>query len=126
MGFGERLKAMRKQRKMTMQELADKVGVAKSTYAGYEANYRQPPLESVVIMAKQLQTSADYLLGLTENPSPKDSLQNIKDLLANDLHWDGVRLSGEDLQPIRAMIELVAVERRKRKWLEQKAKTESE
>lgn len=125
MGFGERLRTLRKQRKLSMQDLAIKIGVAKSTYAGYEAEYRQPPLESISILAKQLHTSTDYLLGLTDNASPKDPDRNARELLMDGgLHWDGVPLSGEDLQPIMAMIELVAKERIQRIKLEEKAKVE--
>nr|WP_263323114.1 helix-turn-helix transcriptional regulator [Neobacillus sp. Marseille-Q6967] len=121
MGFGERLKRMRKTRNLSMQELAGKIGVAKSTYAGYEAEYRQPTLESIIILAKELNTSADYLLGLTENQSSIETDKNAHELLkAGDLHWDGIPLTGEDLKVIRAMIELVAKERSQRQQLEEK------
>jgi transcriptional regulator with XRE-family HTH domain len=127
MGFGERLKLMRKKRNMSMQDLASKVGVAKSTYAGYEADYRQPSIESIVSLAKQLQTSTDYLLGLSENPNTKESDKNAHELLmANDLHWDGVPLTGDDLHAICAMLELVAKERSQRKQLEDKVKFDTQ
>lgn len=123
MELGERLKGLRKHKKLSMQELANKIGIAKSTYAGYEADYRNPPLETIIALAKQLDTSADYLLGLTANPCPKDDDTNARELLTvGNLHWDGVPLSGEDLEPIRAMIEIVAKERSQRQKLENNSK----
>ena len=112
MGFGDRLKRLRKERRISMQELADRIGVAKSTYAGYEAEYRQPPLESVQILARALHTSTDYLLGLTDNSSPKDFDKNMRELLMDkDLNWDGIPLNDEELKPIRDLLAIVVRER---------------
>jgi transcriptional regulator with XRE-family HTH domain len=111
--FGERLRQMRKKRGLTLQDMADKLGVARSTYAGYESNYRQPPIEILAQMAEILKTSADYLLGLTDNPYPKDPTRNVKELLKGeeDLHWDGVPLTDEELKPLRDLLELVVRDR---------------
>jgi transcriptional regulator with XRE-family HTH domain len=106
--FGERLRQMRKKRGLTLQDVADKLGVARSTYAGYESGYRQPDLEGLAKIAEILKTSADYLLGLTDNPYPKEPTRNLKELLKeNDLHWDGVPLTDEELKPLRDILELI-------------------
>lgn len=110
--IGKRLREVRKKRGLTLQEIADKLGVARSTYAGYESNYRQPPLEILVQIADILKTSTDYLLGLTDNPYPKEPTRNAKELLKeNDLHWDGVPLTDEELKPLRDLLELVVRDR---------------
>ncbi|MFB5660344.1 helix-turn-helix domain-containing protein [Alteribacillus sp. HJP-4] len=58
-----RLAALRKERKKwTLQETADQLGIAKSTYAGYESGYRQPSLDSLIKLADIMDTSIDYLL----------------------------------------------------------------
>jgi hypothetical protein len=45
----------------------------------------------LVQIAEILKTSTDYLLGLTDNPYPKEPTRNAKELLKEkDLHWDGV------------------------------------
>jgi transcriptional regulator with XRE-family HTH domain len=106
--FGKRLREMRKKRGMRLQEMADKLGVAKSTYAGYESGYRQPDLQVLAQTAEILKTSADYLLGLTDNPYPKEPTRNLKELLKeNDLHWDGVPLTDEELKPLCDILELI-------------------
>jgi transcriptional regulator with XRE-family HTH domain len=106
--FSKRLKQLRKTRKFSMQEVADTVGVAKSTYAGYESGYRQPTLEAIQVIAKKLRTTADYLLGLTEYPDQVEPSNNAKELLNHEqLHWDGIPLEREDLELVKRMLEHV-------------------
>ncbi|WP_020619909.1 helix-turn-helix domain-containing protein [Paenibacillus daejeonensis] len=110
--FSKRLKLLRKKRKFSMQELADEVGVAKSTYAGYESGYRQPTLETIQQIAKKLNTSADYLLGLTDYIEPQEPSSNARELLNYEqLHWDGIPLEEEDLELVRRLLERVVKDR---------------
>ncbi|WP_168121079.1 helix-turn-helix transcriptional regulator [Paenibacillus sp. HB172176] len=111
--FGPRLKQLRKKRKLTMQEVADYVGVAKSTYAGYESGYRQPTIESIQMISRKLLTSSDYLLGITDNPQPSEDMNyNAKEYLnAEKLHWDGIPLEKDDLELIRHLLERVLRDR---------------
>ncbi|GBG11930.1 transcriptional regulator [Paenibacillus sp. MY03] len=111
--FGQRLKQLRKKRKLTMQEVADYVGVAKSTYAGYESGYRQPTIESIQTISRKLRTSADYLLGLTDYAElPAEINHNAKEYLnIGKLHWDGVPLEKGDLELIRSLMERVLRDR---------------
>lgn len=112
--FAKRLKELRKKRKLTMQEVADYVGVAKSTYAGYESGYRQPTIESIQIISKKLHTSSDYLLGLSESPDPPEPSHNAKDYLKYEqLHWDGIPLEKEDIELIRSLLDRVLRDRSK-------------
>jgi transcriptional regulator with XRE-family HTH domain len=112
--FGIRLKKLRKDLKMTMAELGLRIGVAKSTIAGYEKGFREPPFEKINLMAKHLNTSVDYLFGLSEqahllnaNITPMDAnLLNVKAILNNkQLHWEGIPLDQEDLELIRNILE---------------------
>jgi transcriptional regulator with XRE-family HTH domain len=111
--FGQRLKLLRKKRKLTMQEVADYVGVAKSTYAGYESGYRQPTIESIQTISRKLRTSADYLLGLSDySELPIEINHNAKEYLnIGKLHWDGVPLEKDDLELIRSLMERVLRDR---------------
>ncbi|AJY75721.1 XRE family transcriptional regulator [Paenibacillus beijingensis] len=110
--FAKRLKQLRKRRKLTMQEVADYVGVAKSTYAGYESGYRQPTLESIQTIARKLNTTADYLLGLSDYAEPVEPNNNAREWLNHEqLHWDGVPLESEDIELIRMLLERVVRER---------------
>ncbi|QAY67202.1 helix-turn-helix domain-containing protein [Paenibacillus protaetiae] len=112
--FAQRLKQLRKSRKLTMQEVADYVGVAKSTYAGYESGYRQPTIESIQTIAIKLRTSADYLLGLSDHPDPPEVNHNAKQYLNYEqLHWDGVPLEKEDIALIFSLLDRVLRDRPK-------------
>jgi transcriptional regulator with XRE-family HTH domain len=110
--FAKRLKQLRKIRKLPMQDIADAIGVAKSTYAGYESGYRQPTLETIQLIAKKLNTTADYLLGLSDLLVPLEPTNNAKELLNHpQLHWDGVPLEEEDLELVRKLLERVVQSR---------------
>jgi transcriptional regulator with XRE-family HTH domain len=57
-----RLGELRKNRKWSMQETADRLGIAKSTYAGYESGYREPSLQALSQLADLFDTTVDYIL----------------------------------------------------------------
>lgn len=61
--LGNRLRQLRKQRKLTQEEVARKIGVARTTYAMYEQNSREPDNKTIQKLADYFQVSIDYLLG---------------------------------------------------------------
>jgi plasmid maintenance system antidote protein VapI len=70
--FGERVKASRLERlKLTQQELADLMHAPRTWVSDLEnAGQRGIAAETVVRFAKALGVSTDYLLGLTDDPTP--------------------------------------------------------
>lgn len=60
--LGKRIKELRNKSKLTQIELADLVGVTKSTIAAYENDSRQPSYEVLVKMANVFKVSTDSLL----------------------------------------------------------------
>lgn len=62
MNFGEKLKALRTSQKMTQQQLADRIGVAKSVVSYYESGDRYPSYDVLVKIAHVFHTTTDYLL----------------------------------------------------------------
>ena len=70
---GERVRQLRTERGLSMQELADRVGVAKSTVSRWE--HGETLLDdagnaNVAKLANALGTSVRYLKGLTDEPTP--------------------------------------------------------
>ncbi|WP_318503513.1 helix-turn-helix transcriptional regulator [Bacillus sp. T3] len=63
----QRLAQLRKNKNWSLQETADQLGIAKSTYAGYESGYREPPIKALTQMADLFETSVDYLLNRVED-----------------------------------------------------------
>jgi transcriptional regulator with XRE-family HTH domain len=103
--FGPRIKDSRKQLNMTMAELGALIGVAKSTIAGYEKGFREPPIQKIYLLALHLHTSADYLFGLSDLSLSHASLDAKTLLYSKKLHWDGIPLNAEELELIRCSIE---------------------
>ena len=60
--FGRNLSALRKKNKMSMQELADKLGVSKNSVWFYEKGERTPTLEKIVQLSEMFAVSVDTLL----------------------------------------------------------------
>ncbi len=62
MNFSENLKEARVSRGFSQKEIADLLGIDRSTYVNYEAGKREPNLERLRALAMTLGVSADYLL----------------------------------------------------------------
>lgn len=62
MRFGERLKELRMSQHMTQQELANRLGVAKSIVSYYESGERFPSYDILVRIARIFRVTTDYLL----------------------------------------------------------------
>jgi transcriptional regulator with XRE-family HTH domain len=109
----EHLSELRKKRKWSLQDTADQLGIAKSTYAGYESGYREPSLQSLSQIADLFDTTVDYILGRTNEE--QDSLE-ITNLLKKDTHklsLDGDPLSSDEI------IDFIALVRMKRELKKQ-------
>lgn len=64
MDFGERLKYFREKKGLTQQQLADSIGVAKSTITGYEKGNREPDVLKIKKILLSLNITANDLLGI--------------------------------------------------------------
>lgn len=64
--FGNKLKAVRKNRGMTQMELAKRLNVVKGTVSAYEQGLSYPTVETLIKLCDVLDTSADYLLGISD------------------------------------------------------------
>lgn len=64
--FGDKLKVVLAENKITQKELAKKLNIAPTTLNGYISNKREPDLETVRKIAISLGVSTDYLLDCQE------------------------------------------------------------
>lgn len=67
MDFGRNLKNLRKEAKLTQQQLATRLGVTKSVISFYERRERTPSPEILAKLARIFHVSSDYLLGLNRD-----------------------------------------------------------
>jgi transcriptional regulator with XRE-family HTH domain len=63
MTFGERLRALRKEKGYTQGELAEKIGINNNILSKYETDKVQPTLERIEWICSALNVSATELLG---------------------------------------------------------------
>jgi len=73
--FAERLKQLRNETGVTMEDLAEEIGTTKSTISRYENNKREPKKHFIEKTADYFGVSTDYLLGLTNNRSNADKIK---------------------------------------------------
>lgn len=57
------LKSIRKDKKLTQQQVADKLGISRVAYTKYENGDNMPTTESILKLAEIYNVSTDYLLG---------------------------------------------------------------
>ena len=67
-----RIKSLRKEFNMGQQELADKIGVAKSTIAMYENGTRKPSIKVLFKLSDIFNCSIDYILGKSNIRNPNN------------------------------------------------------
>ncbi|WP_050181042.1 helix-turn-helix domain-containing protein [Domibacillus robiginosus] len=116
-GYGEKLKELRLENNLTMGDAARIVSIAKSTYAGYESEFRQPSLEKITLFAHYYNVSVDYILCLTDQRERKDLNEgfNAKNLLSEELHWDGIPLNEEELKHMNEFLKTIEERNKKSK-----------
>lgn len=61
--FGKRLREVRKSKKITQQELADRLGIKRNTYSDWENGKTDPSFEILVKLADLFDVSLDWLFG---------------------------------------------------------------
>lgn len=100
MEFGERLRMFREKAGLTQEELAERVGVAKTTITGYEKGNRSPDIPKIKKLAWALGITGDELLdtGMQNKKTPAISdgaMQIAKD-------YDGLDRWGQ--QTVRSVV----------------------
>lgn len=81
--ISDRLMELRKEHKISRNDLISILGIKYSTYANYEQGLREPNSDFLIKIAKIYDVSIDYILGLTKIKSY--SINNL-DILEDDLN----------------------------------------
>lgn len=124
MEFTEELKSAREKVGMTQKEIAEILGIDKSTYSGYESGKRSPDVPRIKELAKILNVSADKLLGIEKESCKTD--ESVKQLSTEELFKNflttlgyvkqGTDLDKEDYQVLSSVINILTV------WFDKKRK----
>ena len=70
--FGQRLCEIRKKNHETQTDLGNVLGLAKGRVSDMENGKNTTTIENVVKICEHYKISSDYLLGLSDNPEPKE------------------------------------------------------
>ncbi len=70
MQFNERIRALREDNDLTQTELAKAFNINQITISQYERGKREPSLDIIIRYSKYFKVSTDYILGLTNDPTP--------------------------------------------------------
>lgn len=98
--FNENLKEARLAAGMSQKDVAEKIGVAKSTYSLYESGSREPDVSKIRKLAEILGVSGDMLLGIPKNePSTLAA------------HFEGESFSDEEIEDIEKYVLFVKSKR---------------
>ena len=100
----DRLQAIREKRGLSQRELARLCGIGESLISKYENGWGDPNTATLKLIAETLNISADYILGIVDEPQQRlgdtpfaDEERNILDTFRRE-GWQGVaRLSVEHL-----------------------------
>lgn len=81
--IGHKLKVLRKTKKLTQQEVADKLGIKRATISNYEINRRTPSLSDLRRLAEYYGVGLDYF-GVAQADDLLDLLARAKRVFEND------------------------------------------
>ena len=76
--FSDRLKYIRKKLNMTQAQVSRFFGVTQQAVAKWEAALSFPEPDTIARLARYFKVSADYLLGLSDNPHPPGEFAQVK------------------------------------------------
>lgn len=77
--FSKRMRKLRQERNMTIEQFANAVGISKSSVGYYESRNRVPDIVIAGRMAEVLGVTADYLIGRSNAQTKEPKLKSICD-----------------------------------------------
>ena len=66
----EHLRALREDKDLKQKDMADLLNIHQTTYSDYELGRLNIPVNTLKQLAVFFNTSVDYLLDMTDNPTP--------------------------------------------------------
>ncbi|MBQ2795443.1 MAG: helix-turn-helix transcriptional regulator [Oscillospiraceae bacterium] len=70
MGYYKRIRDLREDHDLTQRQVAEFLKMPQPQYYRYESGYRDIPTDMLISLADFYNTSVDYILGRTDDPSP--------------------------------------------------------
>ena len=70
MGYYKRFRDLSEDHDLTQRQVAEFLKMPQPQYYRYESGYRDIPTDMLILLADYYNTSVDYILERTDNPSP--------------------------------------------------------
>lgn len=110
--FSDRLINARRAMGWTRKRIVSEIGIPYPTYSNYEQGKREPDITTIAKLAEKLNTSTDYLLGRTDDPSPGINEFENKEITDADLDkmldtahsYDGKPMNEHDREIIKTYL----------------------
>ena len=109
MNFGESLKKIREDSKLSQEELAKKLSVAQSTIGMWEAGKRTPKLDEIKRMARVLKITVNRILGQEDSGSEKRV-----EVIKNEIYIDGSKVSNLEATDVDGIVEYINAIKKKK------------
>jgi transcriptional regulator with XRE-family HTH domain len=127
MDIGSKIKALRKGRNMTQEQLAERSGVAQSAISYIECHSKQPNIDTIIRIAQTLGVSVDQLIGLNKDLDLDENTPNYLEglptgpsytwakeecdienmFLYGNLYYHGQRLNAQEKQDILDLTQII-------------------
>lgn len=108
--IGERIKELRKSKKMSQSELGKFIGVSQTTVTAWENGRAEPSSSYVAKLATFFNVSTDYLLGRDPKEDDEKPLTRNQKLIAYSIDPD---ISDEERRDIIEMVKIAMKHRRR-------------
>ncbi len=72
--FHHRLKEKMKENNLSARQLSLRTGITEAAISKYLSGSRTPHLEAIGVLAKELNTTSDYLLGIEKHDGPYEEI----------------------------------------------------
>jgi len=110
--IGKRIQKLLELRNMTQRELAKKIGITEVSIGRYIKDTREPKATVLADIALALDSTTDYLTGISDNPENEDN--NEYEIQTIAAHHEGEEWTEEELEELEMFKELVRQRRKKR------------
>lgn len=103
--IGEKLKSLREDKQLSVDELALELGFAKTVIWGYESGKKQVSVSHLELLADYYKVSIDFLLERDQNSNKLD-LQQVNDLSSINLVVDNQLVNQEELAEMTSYLQV--------------------
>lgn len=107
MSMGQRLRKLLEENAITQTELAKRLDISVSTLNGYITGYREPDIQMLSLLARELGTTTDYLIN-GDTPAARDGQYQEKVKVI--AHNEGITLTQEQETAVTRYMKFIVAE----------------